>query len=332
MEDRISVIVSTYKRKEKLARLLESFRYLHSICPLEFIVVDSASHDGTDEVVKNWIPTIDFAEVKYQVLPGRVPLARSRNIGISLSTGTIIAFTDDDCTVDPGWTDHLYRALTASPGLAGVGGRVLPFGSDIYSLYYTVYGLLEPPAHINAVIGANCMFRKQPVTDAGLFDDYFIHPGGEEIALSMKLWIKGFRFGFEEQAVVYHDYRQSLKDFIKTFYYYGTGERILFENRPKEYFQYMKYPEQIYHYLAFKNFLLFWLIFIMRVIYGIISQRTFTGTLQISYKKRLMLIGLNAIQNFSYHYGRGTFSGAIIKKVRKCGAVTPESISFLERS
>jgi glycosyltransferase involved in cell wall biosynthesis len=330
--DKISIIVPTYNRKVMLQRLLESFSRLKCHLPLEFIIVDDCSDDGTPALVENWKNTTDFAEVKYHRLASRSGPALARNAGIALSTGNILAFTDSDCITDPSWVVQLYGRLISDPVYAGTGGRVLPVNNDIYSFYYTAFRILEPPGHINTVIGANCMFWKQPVVDVGMFDDYFIHPGGEEIALSMKLWIKGFRFGFEEQAVVYHDYRQSLKDFIKTFYYYGTGERILFENRPKEYFQYMKYPEQIYHYLAFKNFFLFWLIFIMRVIYGIISQRTFTGTLQISYKKRLMLIGLNAIQNFSYHYGRGTFSGAIIKKVRKCGAVTPESISFLERS
>ena len=317
MDDRISLIVSTYKRKEKLARLLESFRYLRSICPLEFIIVDSASNDGTDKVVKNWIPTIDFADVKYHVLPECVTLACSRNIGISLSTGSIIAFTDDDCTVDPGWIDHLYHSLTASPGLAGVGGRVLPFGNDIYSLYYTVYRLLEPPAHINAVIGANCMFWKQPVTDAGLFDEYFTRLGGEEIALCMKLGLRGYRFGFEEKAIVYHDYRTGLLNFIRLFYRDGYSERVIYETDPERYLRFMQYPEQVYDYLAFRHPLVFPGVFFLRMSGGIVWQYAFLRGRNLSLKNRILLNGLYACAHFSYHLGRGTFAGRLEKRVRK---------------
>src|SRR5437763_273405 len=116
MADRISIIVSTYKRKDKLRRLLDSFRRLQCRCSLEFIIVDNDSRDGTDAVVTHWIPAIDFADVKYSILPKRAPLAHSRNVGISLSTGNIIAFTDDDCTVDPLWVDRIYGRLVASPG------------------------------------------------------------------------------------------------------------------------------------------------------------------------------------------------------------------------
>ena len=326
MEDRISIIVSTYKRKEKLKRLLESFSRLHCHCSLEFIIVDNLSDDGTGAIVEDWKRTVGFEDVKYHVLPVRSGVAHSRNVGISLSTGNILAFTDDDCMVDPFWVDRLYQRLTSCPDYAGVGGRVLPLGEDIYSTYYTVYRVLEPPAHINAVIGANCMFWKQPVVDAGLFDEYFIAPGGEEIALCMKLWLKGYRFGFEEQGIVYHDYRQSLKNFITTFYHYGHGERIIYEHQLNGYLQYMQYPEQIYDNLAFKNLFLFQLIFFLRMVYGIIRQRSFLGSMSISNKKKVMLIGLFALAHFSYHLGRGTFSGMIVKKVKKYLADRPDCL------
>jgi hypothetical protein len=89
----------------------------------------------------------------------------------------------------------------------------------------------------------------------------------------------------------------------------------------------MTYPEQMHSNLAFKNFCLFLLIFIMRVVYGTILQRTFLGTLQISKKQKYMLIGLFAIQNFSYHLGRGTFSGRLVRQVRKYTATPSEYLN-----
>jgi glycosyltransferase involved in cell wall biosynthesis len=326
--DKISIIVPTYNRKVMLQQLLESFSRLYCQCPLEFIIVDDCSDDGTRAMVEEWKGTVGFSPVIYHRLVSRSGPARVRNAGIRLSTGNILAFTDSDCITDPSWIEQLYQRLISNPGYAGAGGRVLPIHQDIYSLYYTVYRILDPPGHINAVIGSNCIFWKQPVVDAGMFDDYFFDPGGEEIALCMKLWIRGYRFGFEEHAVLYHDYRQNLADFVTSFYRYGKGERITFENRLEDYLRYMPYPEQKHNYLAFRNFFLFWLIFIMRILYGTIRQRVFVRTLQITNKKKVMLVGLYALQNFSYHLGRGTFSAAFVRHVRKYGAGTPDSLTF----
>ena len=185
MDDRISIIVPTYNRKVMLKRLLDSFSTLRCRCPLEFIIVDDCSDDGTRLIVEDWKKTMDFADVKYHSLTSRSGPAVARNAGITLSTGNVLAFTDSDCVVDPAWADQLYQRLISSSEYAGVGGRVLPVNDDIYSTYNTVFRILEPPRNINAVIGANCMFWKQLVIDVGMFDDYFINPSfDKQIPLS----------------------------------------------------------------------------------------------------------------------------------------------------
>lgn len=324
--DTISIIVPTFNRKAMLQRLLASFSRLRCKTPLEIIIVDDCSNDGTREMVEDWQKTAGCERVIYHRLSRQFGPARARNAGIRLSTGNIIAFTDSDCSVNPLWPDHLHRKLTSSTVYAGVGGSVLPARDDIWSLYNTVYRILEPPAHLNALIGANCMFWKQPVVDAGMFDEYFIHPGGEEIALCMKLWLQGYRFGFEEQAIVYHDYRQTLGEFIRTFYHYGIGERILYQNRLRDYLRYIPYPEKLHNHLAFRNYLAFWMIFILHVLIGTINQRTFLGTLPVSGRKKIQLCGLHLLHHFSYHLGRGTFSKTLVREVRKHGAETPDQI------
>jgi glycosyltransferase involved in cell wall biosynthesis len=324
MDDRISIIVSTFNRRKKLKRLLDSLSTLRRPCPLEFIIIDNCSDDGTEGIVRQWMATVKSAVVIYHVLPKRSPLVISRNAGIIMSTGSVIAFTDDDCVVDSRWIDLLYHRLVASPDLAGVGGKVLPCGNDIYSQYYIINRVLEPPDHINALIGANCMFWKQSVIEAGLFDVYFTELGGEEIALCMKLWVRGCRFGFEEQAIVYHNFRMGLKNFSRTFYRYGSGERLIYENDPDRYLRFMKYPEQIYDHLAFRNLLLFQIVFTLRMTAGIFRQYAVHRSDNLTRKSRILLTGLYAVAHLSYHLGRGTFSGRFVKKIRKYLAKNPE--------
>lgn len=327
MGDRISIIVSTFNRRKKLERLLASFNRLIHPCPLEFIIVDNRSNDGTDETVRQWIKENSSTEVKFYINPVISPLVKSRNAGISLSSGNIIAFTDDDCVVDSLWIDRLYHRLIASPPhIVGVGGKVLPCRDDIYSQYYTVYRILEPPEHVNAVIGASCIFWKQPVIDAGLFDEYFLSPGGEEIALCMKLWSRGNRFSYEEEALVRHDYRRGLRAFYRSMYRDGHGERLIFLSYPEQYLGYLPYPEQLYNHLAFRHRFVFLAVFLLRMAGGILLQYPFLRCRGLPLLKRVKLTGLYACAQFSYHLGRGTFSGKLVQHVRKFHEDNPEIV------
>ena len=315
--DRISVIIATFNRREMLKRLLGSFDKLECPCPVEFIIIDDCSDDGTDSVAEEWKRTHASAEIKYHVLPARSGPARARNAGILLSTGNFLAFTDSDCVVDPAWLEQLYNRLVQSPELAGAGGRVLALGNDIYSRYNTIYRVLESPDHINAVITANCMFRRQPVIDAGLFDEYFVLPGGEEIALCMKIWLGGGRFGYEEKAVVFHDYRQNLGIFFATFYHYGEGERLLFDHNLTDYLRYILYPEQAENNLGFRHPLAFTALFCLRILFGIAIQHRFLRNVSSSFTERLGLNALYALHHVAYHLGRGTFHMRLQKTMKK---------------
>jgi glycosyltransferase involved in cell wall biosynthesis len=315
--DRISVIVATYNRQEMLKRLLESFGNLKCSCPLEFIIVDDCSDDCTESVVEDWKKTIRSIDVKYKSLPARSGPARARNAGILISTGNILAFTDSDCRVDPQWIENLYQWLVQHPGYVGTGGRVLPLGDDIYSRYNTLYRILEPQHHLRSLIGTNFIIGKQPVLDAGMFDDYFFNPGGEETALCMKLWVKGYRFGFEPKAVVFHEYRKTLNAFIRTFLNYGTGEKIMIENRLTEYLQYIDYPEKMSDSVAFRQKFRFQVLFLFQTILHTFKQVPFLLQISLTHKQRLQLLGLCAIHHFCYHLGRGTFSGIVVNSVNR---------------
>lgn len=328
--DRISVIVATYNRKDMLNRLLESFSKLSCSCPLEFIIIDDFSDDGSESVVESWKNSLGSADVLYHRLPVRSGPARARNAGILLSTGNILAFTDSDCRVDPDWVENLYQWLIHNPDKAGAGGRVLPLDNDIYSQFNTIFRILEPPQHLKTLVGANVIIWKQPVIDVGMFDEYFYHPGGEETALCMKLGIRGYRFGFQPEAVVYHDYRKTLNAFIRTFLNYGNGEKIMIENRLSDYLQYTEYPEKVDNFVAYTNNLRFQCLCMGHMIVHILKQIPYLWKLPIPHSRRIQLFGLFAIQNFCCQLGRGTFSGILVKSVNHYLVENPGSLLILD--
>jgi len=328
--DRISVIVATYNRKDMVKRLLESFGKLECSCSLEFIIIDDCSDDGTGSVVEDWAKTIGSANVIYKFLSTRSGPARARNAGITLSTGNILAFTDSDCRVDPHWVENLYQWLIHHPGYVGAGGRVLPVDDDIYSRYNTLFGILEPQPNLKSLVGTNFIVWKQPVMDVGMFDEYYYNPGGEETALCMKLWIRGYRFGFEERGIVYHEYRKTLHAFIRTFFNYGTGEKIMIENQLVDYLQYMDYPEKMYNSVAFNHNLRFQVLFFFDVIVHILKQISLLRQTPLNHKTRIQLLGLCALHHFSYNIGRGTFSGIVVNSVSQYLRKNPGSLLILD--
>ncbi len=96
----VSVIIPTFNRRETILRAVES-ALGQTRPPLEVIVVDDGSTDGTREVVEG------RPGVRY-VWQANQRQAAARNTGLSLARGEVIATLDSDDWWD---ADHLERAL-----------------------------------------------------------------------------------------------------------------------------------------------------------------------------------------------------------------------------
>ena len=156
--------------------------------------------------------------------------AAARNRGWQASSGDIIAFTDDDCVVESRWLEALSGALRqASEDVAGVGGRVKPATKGIIADFMTLHRILEPPKSLSYVVTANCAFRRSALMSVSGFDEKVRTPGGEDPGLCFALRAKGYRLAWAPDAVVHHHYRESLADFLKTFYRYGRGCRVVMD-------------------------------------------------------------------------------------------------------
>src|SRR5437763_3198225 len=121
MAKSFSIIIPTRNRATILARLLESLTQLR-FDSWGAIVVDDGSTDDTAQVVDG------FRErglpVAYYYQPWQ-KMGAARNLGLAHATGEIIAFTDDDCIVDPSWLQALAAAFDAHPEALGVQGKTL---------------------------------------------------------------------------------------------------------------------------------------------------------------------------------------------------------------
>ena len=73
---------------------------------------------------KSWCEA-SYPEMRYVCEP-RPGLNWARNRAIIEAQGEIIAYTDDDCLVDPGWVRSFVQVFMENPEAAAVTGLVLP--------------------------------------------------------------------------------------------------------------------------------------------------------------------------------------------------------------
>lgn len=218
----IAVVIPTRNRAELLAGCLAALRR-QQLKHFEVVVIDDGSSDDT------WRVASAGADVALRNPQSTGPAA-ARNRGIRATTAPFVAFTDDDCVPGPGWLQALGAALaSAPPEVVGVGGRVLPAGEGWVAAYMTRHRILEPPDSLEYLVTANCIYRRAALLEVGGFDENVRHAGGEDPGLSLALRRAGYRFQFEPAAVVRHHYREGWREFVRTFYRYGKGCRVVLD-------------------------------------------------------------------------------------------------------
>jgi hypothetical protein len=214
---RFSIVVSTFNRAESLARTLESFRALEYPA-FEVIVVNGPSTDDTEAVLESF-----GTGIKTATCPSR-NLSESRNIGIRLASGDVVAFIDDDAYPDPAWVDRLAEGFSDDE-VAAVGGPVYDHtGARLQARYSLatrfgdarVSNEVNPTDFLNApsshefvyTIGTNSAFRYDCLVEVGAFDEeyeYYL----DETDLCCRLVDRGWVVKALDDGFVYHKFLES---------------------------------------------------------------------------------------------------------------------------
>ena len=178
----VSVILCTYNRSESLAKALASIaqsRVPESI-QWEVLVVDNNSRDATRSVVEEFCRR-DPSMFRYLFEPQQGKSC-ALNAGIQAARGEILAFTDDDVTVEPTWLQNLTSSLTNGVW-AGAGGRTLPektFSAPRWMASEDRYALgplamfdlgCEPRELIEPLFGNNMAYRREAFEKYGRFSN-----------------------------------------------------------------------------------------------------------------------------------------------------------------
>lgn len=117
----VTVAVCTRDRPDDIKLCLEALNKL-DYPNLDILIVDNAPQTAeTQQLIKSHYP-----HVRYVCEP-RPGLDWARNRAIIEAKGDIVAYTDDDVVVDPGWVKGLAKVFAENPDVMAVTGLVVPY-------------------------------------------------------------------------------------------------------------------------------------------------------------------------------------------------------------
>lgn len=225
---RISVVICAYNAERTMDACLASLRGLR-YPDYEVIVVNDGSTDRTLEITQRYPEVRIFSQENKG-------LSVARNVGIENASGTIVAFTDSDCVVDPDWLTYLAYKFVHG-GFVAVGGPNLPPPEDA-RVPACVAAAPGGPTHVliddeiaEHIPGCNMAFLKSAMRQIGGFDPIY-RAAGDDVDVCWRLQNYGHPIGFSPAAMVWHFRRNTIKAYLKQQMGYGKAEAQLYFKHP----------------------------------------------------------------------------------------------------
>ncbi len=250
----ITVILCTYNRCEDLPGVLETIAKSEMATSItwEVLVVDNNSTDQTRDVVEGFCHLYP-GRFRYLFEP-KAGKSYGLNTGVANAFGEVLAFVDDDVTVEPTWLQNLTSELHHGDW-AGAAGRILPaqkftpppwLPPSNFPILYAHFDLGDQPSRLSCPpYGANMAFRREMFgkyggfrTDLGPGPDPETPRPNEDTEFGRRLMAAGEKLRYEPSAVVYHPIPQSriTKEYFFSWWYdYGRATIREIGERPDAY-------------------------------------------------------------------------------------------------
>lgn len=217
---RVGVIIVSWNCAPLLRRCLHSLALERERVPMDVIVVDNASSDGTIEMMSE-----DYPWVSVVASQRNLGFAAANIIGVRATSADTIVLLNPDTEVTKGAIAELVGALERHKGFAVLGPRLLnqdgspqpsvfTFSSPINDLLAWVRSLRRgtakrltcgggSPVEVEAVSGASMAVRSRALDECGFMDaSFFMY--SEEADLCFRLRQLGWAIGHYDGAPVVH--------------------------------------------------------------------------------------------------------------------------------
>ena len=221
VEELLVVVVLSHNKRAQTLRCLESVRRL-DYRPLEVLVVDNASSDGSAEAV-----AAEYPEAHLVRSPVNRGAAGGRNLGAAEAKAryrpAYLLFVDDDAVVDERLAGELVAVMQQDPRvglatpkayrfgtpdvIASAGGMQVRLGrGSIIDIGAGVRdtGQFERGGTVQSCVGFTVLARCEALERCGGFDESYNPYGWEEVDLSLRIRRLGYTVRYAPGAICWH--------------------------------------------------------------------------------------------------------------------------------
>lgn len=236
----VSFIVGNYNGESILAECLDAI-LAQKAAPIEVIVVDDASRDGSVEVVKS------YPDVKLLTNEGNQGLAVCRNQGLAVAAGHYVAFIDNDAVLAPDWLDMMLEAVREWPDarlfashlvfydnpdtINGTGGYMNLAGYAWARSIYRAEEEVQDSPYIFFPCGAAMFMTREFLDEVGEFDKTYNY-GYDDVELGWRALMRGYKVIYVPGARARHRFSYTVGRYNprKLYLYERNRIRALLKN------------------------------------------------------------------------------------------------------
>lgn len=228
----VSIIIVNWNSREFLAQCLRTIFATPRDLEIEVIVIDNASYDGSEQLVREGFPTVRFIQGEKNL-----GFARANNVAARLATARNLLFLNPDTEIVGPAIERMVRFLETSPNVGAVGCKLLNTDGSLQtscvqafptvlnqvldsellrrafprSRLWGIRAFLDEhaaPAEVEALSGACILVRREAFLAVGCFtEDYFMY--AEDVDLCFKLKQSGLLNHYLGNVCVIHHGGQS---------------------------------------------------------------------------------------------------------------------------
>jgi len=223
----LSIIIVNWNSKEYLKKCLTSILTTTSGINCEIIVIDNASYDGCEKMLKHC-----FKQVHFIQSAKNLGFAKANNYGFKVSKGKNILFLNPDTEVKEQAIQRLLFTLKSIDDAGIVGAKLLNSNGSIQTSCVQAFPTIlnqvldaelirnlspksrlwgiaplfsetDAPSKVDVVSGACLMIRRKVFEKVGMFStEYFMY--SEDVDLCHKVNKAGWKTYYVPDAVVVH--------------------------------------------------------------------------------------------------------------------------------
>src|SRR3989304_9168303 len=190
----VSVVILTWNRKDDLIEVIAELKE-STYAPIEVVVVDNGSNDGTQEAINEKFPQVNFIRLEKNVgIAGY-------NIGMKKARGEYVVLLDSDSFPDRKAIERMVAVFESDSQIGAVAFDVHKYDS-IFNIQYSIFNIQEG-RDVYGYNGAGVGIRKECLEKAGyLFEPYFLYFNEQDHAF--RILQSGYKIKFHPEIIAYH--------------------------------------------------------------------------------------------------------------------------------